>query len=225
MGVAPHGTGPSKTARLGRVIRIAVLDDHPAVLAGLERLVQRAEDLHPVAFVETQKELRERLERRTADVVVVDYDLARGDGLAVCLRLKERPRPPCVIVYSAYAGPGLAVGAYVAGADALVSKSEPVAALLSAIRRVADGARVLPDIAPDLRQAAMSRLDDDDVAVAAMLLAGTSHQDVAQALGIERREVAGRARRIVARVRPTRGEPHSADEDDAAWAGEPTRVA
>ena len=207
MGAKPHARRPDGRRESATVIRIAVLDDHPAVLAGLERLVRRADDLDPVAFVETPKQLWERLDERSADVVVVDYDLARGDGLAVCQRLKDRPRPPCVVVYSAYAGPGLAVGAYVAGADGLVSKSEPVAVLLATIRRVAAGRRVLPEIPLDLRQAAMGRLDDGDVAVASMLLAGTSHQDVAHALGIERREVVRRARRIVARVRPTRGEP------------------
>jgi hypothetical protein len=48
----------------------------------------------------------------------------------------------------------------------------------------------------------MARLEQDDVAVAAMLIAGTSHQGIAEILGLERREVAVRVRRIVARVRP-----------------------
>jgi DNA-binding NarL/FixJ family response regulator len=212
-------------ANLHAVIRIAVLDDHPAVLAGLERLVQRAEDMEPVAFVEMQERLWEKLDRCSVDVVVVDYDLARGDGLAVCLRLKERARPPGVIVYSAYAGPGLAIGAQIAGADGVVSKSESVSALLTAIRTVASGEKVLPPIAPDLQHAAMSRLHDADVAVAAMLLAGTSHHDVAGALGVERREVARRARRIVAGLRPAPSAHDDEADDASAWAGAPERVA
>jgi DNA-binding NarL/FixJ family response regulator len=187
------------------VIRVAVLDDHPAVLAGLQRLVERAPDLVPVAFVETQEALRHELDGSHADVVVVDYDLARGDGLSVAQRLKELPRPPGVIVYSAYAGPALALAAHVAGVDALVSKTEPISELLLAIRRVAQGERILPQLPPDLRHAAMSRLADEDVAVAAMLLAGTSHQGIAEVLGVERREVARRARRIVAGLRPNDG--------------------
>lgn len=185
------------------MIAIAVLDDHPAVRTGLERLVERAAGLAPVACVGHQDELWPRLDAGRVDVVVVDYDLARGDGLSVCLRLKERARPPRVIVYSAYAGPGLAVGARVAGADALVSKSEPVAVLLETIRHVAAGRTALPPLAPDVRQAALGRVEDDDVAVAAMLPAGTAHADVAEALSLSARDVAGRARRIVARLRPT----------------------
>ena len=193
------------------MIRVAVLDDHPAVLAGLRRLVERSPDLEPAAFVATVGELQRALDDRPADVVVLDYDLARGDGLAVCLRLKERVRPPRVVVYSAYAGPALAMATRIARADGLVDKSEPISVLLAAVRGVAAGDTVLPAIPVDLQRAAMSRLADEDVAVAAMLLAGTSHLGVAEALGLERQEVAQRARRIVACV-----SPHGARADDAS---------
>jgi DNA-binding NarL/FixJ family response regulator len=184
------------------MIRIAVLDDHPAVLGGLQRLAERAPDLEPVAFVETEEALRRALDQRLADVVVVDYDLARGNGLAVCQQLKERSPAPRVLIYSAYAGPGLAVAARAAGADGLVHKSEPVAELLAAVQRVADGERVLPELQPDLRRAAMSRVKQEDVAFAAMLLVHTPHDAIAETLDVRRDEVAWRARRIVAHMRP-----------------------
>jgi DNA-binding NarL/FixJ family response regulator len=195
------------------MIRIAVLDDHPAVLGGLQRLAERAPDLDPVAFVETEDALRRALDERLADVVVVDYDLARGNGLAVCQQLKERTPAPRVLIYSAYAGPGLGLAARAAGADGLVHKSEPVADLLAVIQRVADGERVLPELQPDLRSAAMSRLDHEDVAVAAMLLVHTPHDAIAETLDVRRDEVAWRARRIVARMRPNRASSEGDDLD------------
>jgi two-component system, NarL family, response regulator DevR len=209
------------------VILVAVLDDHPAVLAGLRRLIARSPDLEAVAVVETDRELMAALDRSGADVVVVDYDLARGDGLAVCQRLKSRPRPPAVVIYSAYAGPALAVTTRLAQADALVNKSEPVSALLSAVREVAGGRTVLPDIALELRHAVLGRLDDGgDVAIAAMLLAGTSRDDIAEALGLERREVTARSRRIVARLRSDdAGDPRRTPAHGAGtpWPARPAR--
>lgn len=190
------------------MIRIAVLDDHPAVLAGLQRVAERASDLVPVAFVGTDAELRSALVGSRADVVVVDYDLARGNGLAVCQQLKERDPAPRVVIYSAYAGLGLAVAARAARADGLVHKSEPVADLLATVRRVAAGERVLPELLPDLRRAAMSRLEEEDVAVAAMLLANTSHEAIAETLDVDCEEVAWRARRVVARMRPNGADAH-----------------
>jgi DNA-binding NarL/FixJ family response regulator len=189
------------------MIRIAVLDDHPAVLGGLQRVVERAPDLEPVVFVESEEALRDALDAHPADVVVLDYDLTRGNGLAVCQHLKERRPAPRVVIYSAYAGPGLAIASRAAGVDGLVHKSEPVADLLAAVRRVAEGEQVLPDLHPELRRAVIGRLDDEDVPVAAMLLGSTSHDAIARALDMGREEVAWRARRIVARMRPNGAGP------------------
>lgn len=149
-------------------------------------------------------------------MVVSDYDLARGDGFALCQRLKEEPRPPAVVIYSAYAGPALVLAARMAAADAVVEKGAPVEELLARIRARGTGPTAMPDVPCELRQAAIGRLDEDDVAVAAMLLTGSSHQRIAEALRLERGEVIRRTRRIVSRVRPndpsrsTTGTPHCA---------------
>lgn len=184
------------------MIRVGVLDDHPAVRAGLLRLLADAPGLRPVAGADSAEELWRQLDAAHADVVIVDYDLARGDGLALCQRLKQRVRPPAVVIYSAYAGPSLAISARIAGADALVDKRAPASELLGAVRRVAAGELVIPDVSRDLRDAAIARLAPGDMPVASMLLAGTSHPGIAETLATDRRDVIRRARRIVGRLRP-----------------------
>jgi hypothetical protein len=54
----------------------------------------------------------------------------------------------------------------------------------------------------------MSRLEEDDLSVGAMLLVDMSHEVIAETLDVGEDEVAWRARRIVARMRP-RGTPLS----------------
>jgi DNA-binding NarL/FixJ family response regulator len=107
-----------------------------------------------------------------------------------------------VVIYSAYAGPALAVAARLAGADAIVDKRAPAADLVTAVRRIAAGDGVMPEIPVDVRLAALARLEPNEVPVAAMLLAGTSLQGIAETLDTDRRDVVGRARRIVGRLRP-----------------------
>ena len=121
------------------MIHLALLDDHPAVLAGLRRLIEHEPDLLIVGAAHDAPQLARQLGEARADVLIVDHDLARSDGLAHCRRIKDRPHPPAVIIYSAFASRALALAARVAHADAVVNKTEPVSSLLAAIRSVAAG--------------------------------------------------------------------------------------
>ena len=190
---------------------VALLDDHPAVLAGLQRLLDSTPDLQPVSVTDNASQLLREVDSVRPDVVVLDYDLGRGDGLTLCQTLKARVRPPAVVIYSAYAGPGLAISSRLAGADALVDKRAPASELIETIRRVGAGELVTPEVSTDAQQAAMARLAPDDVPVASMLLAGTSHQGIAETLATDRRDVARRVHRIVGQLRPTGCAPSTAD--------------
>jgi DNA-binding NarL/FixJ family response regulator len=184
------------------VLNVALLDDHPAVLAGLRRLIEPEPDLTVIAAARSADELARRLDDRRVDVIVLDYDLARGDGLSLCRRFKNRPDPPGVIVYSAYASPALALAARAAGADGVMDKAEPVPALLAAIRAVADGESHFPSVPPDAHQAAAARLDDQDLPILALLLDGEPVEAIADALHTDPSEIAWRRQRIVGRLRP-----------------------
>ena len=76
------------------MIRLALLDDHPAVLAGLRRLIEHEPDLLIVGAAASATDLALQLGGQRADVLVLDHDLARSDGLAQCRRIKDRPNPP-----------------------------------------------------------------------------------------------------------------------------------
>jgi two-component system response regulator DesR len=105
-----------------------------------------------------------------------------------------------VVIYSGYAAAGLVFAATVAQADAVVSKAEPIEVLLSSIRRVAAGERLLEPPAPDLLEAAAAKLSPDDLPVMALLADRADGSEIALALRLEAREVARRARRVVGRL-------------------------
>jgi DNA-binding NarL/FixJ family response regulator len=198
------------------MLRIALLDDHPAVLAGLRRLIDAEPDLSVAAVAESAPELARELDGLRPDVLILDYDLIRADGLAHCRRIKSRAHPPAVVVYSAYAGPALTLAARAAQADAVVDKAEPVQTLLAAVRRAASGEVVMGPVPRDAFEAAVARLDDDDLPVFAMLLDREPSDSIAEALRIDEAEVSRRAQRIVGRLRPRR----SAGLDDGFRARE-----
>ena len=178
-------------------IRVVVVDDHEAVREGLTRVLQRAAGVQAVASLHDGGELFALLHAEPIDVVILDYDLERGDGLSWCLRIKQRTNRVAVLIYSGYAGPGLNFAAGVAQADAVLNKAEPVTALIEALRRLAEGERLLGPPAPELVEAATAYLAPEDLPLVALLIDGARPEEIAQALGRTERDVIRRARRVV----------------------------
>ena len=180
------------------MLRVAILDDHPAVLAGLRRLIEAEHDMEVVAAAATPAELAKQIDGIRVNVLVLDYDLAAADGLAYCQRVKSRPRSPRIVIYSADATPALTLAARAAQADGVIAKADPIPLLLASIRRVVQGHAVMP---PLRHEALIARIDDEDLPILAMLLDGESLDAIAATLRIDRTEVGWRAQRIVGRLR------------------------
>jgi DNA-binding NarL/FixJ family response regulator len=178
-------------------VSVLVVDDHPALRAGLKQLLDQEPGYLLLGTVSSEAELAIALQRRRPDVVVMDYALTRGDGLSACFRLKQHQRPPGVVLYSAYVDDVFAVPATLAQADAIVSKNDPVEVLLTAIKAVAAGESTMPSPDPEAIEAASSRLRTEDLPILGMLFAGIRVDEIAGTLDVEPREVRSRALRII----------------------------
>jgi len=178
-------------------VSVLVVDDHPALRAGLEQLLDQEAGYQLLGAVSSEAGLAIALQRHRPDVVVMDYALTHSDGLSACFRLKQRPHPPGVVLYSAYVDDVFAVPATLAQADAIVSKNDPVEILLTAIDAVAAGESRVPSPEPEVIEAASARLDAEDLPIVGMLFARVRVGDIAMTLGVDPREVAARALRII----------------------------
>jgi DNA-binding NarL/FixJ family response regulator len=180
------------------MIRVAVLDDHPAVRAGLGAILAPEPDLVSVGYAADEEELWPLLRRTRPSVVVLDVHHPGRDGLALCLKIKSELQPPAVVLYSAVTPAALVVAATVAGADAVVSKASSARELLEAIRTVGHHAGALPPISRRMRAEAAARLDPSDHAVLAMRLAGDPPGEIGAILGLSVSAVVERITAIVA---------------------------
>lgn len=105
------------------MIRVAVVDDHPALRAGLQTVL----DSEPhIVFVGgsdgAEEHMWPMLNLVRPDVLLLDYHLPRGDGLQLCYRVKQDVPAPRVIIFTAYASPTLALPATLARADGILAK-------------------------------------------------------------------------------------------------------
>jgi DNA-binding NarL/FixJ family response regulator len=200
------------------MIRVAVLDDHAAVRAGLEAILAPEPDLIPVGSAADEEQLWPLLRRTRPDVVVLDVHHPGRNGPALILDIKRMLHAPAVVLYAASTPDALVVAGAVAGADAVVGKSSSTRALLEAIREVARAPRVAPPISRQMKVGAAARLDPADHAILAMRLAGESAADIGAVLGLLASEIADRIAGIVAALASAR--PSSADlrrEPEPAW--------
>jgi DNA-binding NarL/FixJ family response regulator len=179
------------------MIRVAVLDDHPAVRAGLDAILEPEPDLVAVGSAADEEAVWPLLRRAQPAVVVLDVHHPGRDGLMLCLQIKSALQPPAVVLYSATTPASLVVAAAVAGADAVVGKSSSTLKLLEAIRTVAHTPRPRPAVSAPVRAEAAAMLDPFDHAILAMRLAGDSPAAIAGTLSLPVAEVADRIGVIV----------------------------
>jgi DNA-binding NarL/FixJ family response regulator len=169
--------------------RIAVLDRHPAVRAGLRALFEAEPGLAPAGCVSDARDLLPLLYRTDPDVLIVDR-------LEVVRRVKlEAPRTR-VLVYVADPAPEFLLAVEVAGADGVLDKAADARELLRAVR----GERVLPAVGLREQARAAARLDPRDRPIFAMRLAGTSPREIANVVGMTVSALNTRVQAIVAQL-------------------------
>jgi DNA-binding NarL/FixJ family response regulator len=186
---------------------VLVVDDHPAIRAGLERLLDDQPDLRVVRAVSAAEAALSVAESEAVDVVVTDYQLNSRSGLWLSRKLKRLAQAPRVVMYSAYCDGPLAAACVVAEADALVSKSRGGAELCDVVRLVARGGTRLPFVPPALAGAMRRRLGTEEQAIFGLLLAGIERGEVAKTLRLSQADVDSRMGRMLGTLEGLGREP------------------
>jgi DNA-binding NarL/FixJ family response regulator len=182
-----NGTGIPETEQTP--IRCLVVDDHPAILAGLRGLLASEPDLEVVDALDSAEAAADLAEDVAIDVAIVDYQLPGHSGLWLSRKLKRLPRPPAVLIYSAFSDYMLAAACVVAEADGLLSKAALGTDLHTAIRRAATGMSRLPPVPAALADGMRRRFDSMEQAIFGLLLAGISRDEIGRTLHIDSGEL------------------------------------
>jgi DNA-binding NarL/FixJ family response regulator len=188
------------------LIRAVVVDDHPAMRAGIATVLDDAPDIECCGEAASGAELWALIQRTAPDVVVMDWHLPGDDGLVLCHRVKRRRPDIGVVLFSAYADDWLVVPALLAQADALLAKRALAPTLYETLRGVVarEGA---PDVrlTPAQRATLDSALAPEDAGIAGMLMIGTPLREIAAASRLEPRELHDRIEQMLVRMAVAHG--------------------
>ena len=106
------------------MIRVAIVEDHPALAEGLSALLSDAPDVTVVGAANDVGSARQLITKAAPDIVLCDIRLANGDGLELIEQLKADAglRRVPIMAVTAYAAKGDEDRIRAAGAEAYVSK-------------------------------------------------------------------------------------------------------
>ena len=162
-----------------RPTRVLIVEDHEAVARGLELLLRR-EGLEIAGTAASVAEAERLLERRAADVVVLDITLHGDDGLKLVPAAKARGQR--VLLYTGSTDPATLAAARAAGADGIAAKTGSPAGFIAAVHAVARGDSYID---PDLpsgdkpKDDGQPHLTPREREIVALLSQGLSGEDIA----------------------------------------------
>lgn len=124
-------------------IRVALADDHPIVLDGLEQLFRLEPDIAVVARCRNADEALRALRAEFPDVLVLDLLMPGGGGLDLLRAMSEKDRHTRIILLTAVIDDDQLLEAIRLGAQGVVLKDMAPQLLVEAIREVHAGGQWL----------------------------------------------------------------------------------
>ncbi|MCD6141810.1 response regulator transcription factor [Candidatus Bipolaricaulota bacterium] len=169
-------------------IRIAIVDDHALVRAGLVRLLSARYDV--IGEAADAASALALVRRASPDLLLLDLSLPDRDGLSAIPDLIAASPNTRILVLTMYDEPEYAAAAVAAGACGLVSKSASADTLYAAIDAAVKGTLERPSFG----------LTEREQDVLSLLGEGKEDAEIAALLGISPRTVANHCARLMEKL-------------------------
>lgn len=188
---------------------VMLVDDHPLFRQGLRRVLEAQEGIEVIMEVSDGEEALRLAKQLAPDVVLMDINLPRMNGLQVTRELKHAAPEVAVIMLTAYHDDEQIFHAVRAGAAAYFPKDVTPRRLVEAIRQVSEGNYVIDDAVLDKPEVAdwllrqfdkvayvdgvpnemFAPLSPREMEILQHIARGQSNKEVAYDLGISRQTV------------------------------------
>jgi DNA-binding NarL/FixJ family response regulator len=176
------------------VIRLAIIEDHPAIAEGLTALLGGELDVTVVGTARESVAADRLIETQSPDIVLCDIRLAGTvDGLEV---LARHTPGPAFIMLSAYSYPSYYVAAVEHGAKGYLSKMATIAQILTAVRTVSAGGTAFPDAVRRAVRTALRPPTPREAQILALVAEGHANAEIAARLSLGLKTVESQLRRM-----------------------------
>lgn len=189
-------------------IRVIVADDQAMVRGALAALLDLAPDITVVAQAANGRELVESVAaavnaagEQGVDVVLTDIEMPVMDGVSAAAHIRASHPEVRVLVVTTFGRPGYVQRALDSGVSGFVVKDAPPAELFDAVRRVAQGLRVIdPQLAVETLTRGASPLTEREGEVLRAVAAGGTLAEVAEQLFLSQGTVRNYVSAVIAKT-------------------------
>lgn len=190
--IAPLSGPATKTE--SNHIRVLIVDDHELVRHGIGNMLERSDGVVVIGEAADGEEAINQIQKLGPDVVLLDVQMPRLDGIETLKKMKEFGLDVPVILLSVFSKDDYIIDGMRAGASGYLLKDVARPDLLHAIRTVFQGGSL---IQPAVARRLMERLDNPggpelterELEILESLSTGSSNKDIASQLSISVRTV------------------------------------
>lgn len=195
------------------MINIMIVDDHSMIREGLKQLLELDGDMRVVEEASDGVECLEKIGTAKPDVLLLDINMPRMNGLEVLAKLKEKKIKTKVLVLTVHNEIDYLLKAVEIGINGYLLKDSESSELKKAIVSVVDGKNYIqPSLIPSLNAKMIQRDNDKDkiedltrreLEVLKLLATGNYNKEIAEELGISERTVKNHVSNIFKKIEVT----------------------
>lgn len=182
-------------------ISILIVDDHPVICHGLNRVLDKQNDFVIVGEAGDWKTALTHVEKSRPDIVILDITLQGVDGISLITRIREVSAKTKIIMYTTHSSRDYITRSFQVGALGYILKSDKTEELVMAIRLVMQGRIYLSSSVLDFTMEDMlsgrnaadivgtSTLTSREYEVASLIAQGKNSEQIAEILFISPKTV------------------------------------
>lgn len=180
-------------------IKIMITDDHSMIREGLKNLLELDGDIEVIAEAVDGEDCLDKLLTVSPDVLLLDINMPKMNGLEVLKKLKERKSKVKVLVLTVHNETEYLMKAVEIGINGYVLKDSESAELKKAIYAINDGENYIqPSLIPSLNSKMIEKNEDEikiesltkrELQVLKELAIGKFNRDIAKDMEISERTV------------------------------------
>ena len=191
------------------MIRVLIVDDHPAMRRGLREIVSDSPDMEVIAEAGNAAQALEQVRKIKPDVVLMDITMPGRSGLEALADIRiEQPELP-VLICSIHAENEYALRALRGGAAGYIPKDSDPDELVAALLKVASGRRYITptlaellaaDVGGDGKHEPHESLSNREYEVLRAVAAGKSMSQIAEEMSLSVKTVSTYRTRILEKL-------------------------